>query len=91
MVFLDNFSKNVRRIYMEQGLTQEQAATLCVICKQYFGRILSGKSVPSLAIFMNICIGFGVSPHEMLGHDPAEFEALCIARLQEIAWRPIQK
>ena len=91
MMFLDNFPKNLRRHYVELGLRQDEAAARCKITPQYFRQIMKGEKVPSLTVFINICIGLGVSPHEMLGYHPTEFEALCTARRQEIIWRPIQK
>jgi transcriptional regulator with XRE-family HTH domain len=91
MMFLVNFSKNVRKIYKKQGLTQEQTAIMCNITPQYLRQIMKGEQIPSLAILLDVCIGLGVPPHELLGYDPAEFEKLCIARREEIDWKSIEK
>ena len=91
LTILDNLSPNLRRFCKEEGLTLEEAAARCNISKQYFCRILSGKSVPSLTVFMKICIGFGKTPNEILGFDPVEFQAQCIARRQEMDWKNKKK
>lgn len=91
MTFSDKFAALILQLYKKEGLKQEVVAAKCKITPQYFRRILKGKSVPSMTVFLNICIAYHITPNEALQIDPVEFEELCAKRDQEDDWKPIKK
>lgn len=91
MTFLDRFAAYIRQLFEKGDLRQEVAAAKCKITPQYFRKLLKRKSVPSLTVFLNICIAYHITPNEALQIDPVEFEELCAKRDQEDDWKPIKK
>ncbi len=66
-MFSDNLSVSLLQLCDLYKLSYECAAERCGCSSRYFGRIVRRKSCPSLFVFENICIGFGLTPNQLLG------------------------
>lgn len=55
------FGKHVRKLRLEQGLTQEQLGDKCGLDLTYIGRIERGEQNSSLVVVAAIAKGLGVS------------------------------
>ena len=60
------FGKNVRRVRLDRGLTQEQLAFEAKIDLTYAGRIERGKCNPSLSVMARIARVLSVSLSRLL-------------------------
>jgi transcriptional regulator with XRE-family HTH domain len=60
------FGAVVRRLREEQGLTQEQLAERSGVSATYIGFIERGDNVPTLTVVLDVAVGLGISPSELL-------------------------
>lgn len=65
-MFLDNLSASIRRLCAIKRISYEVAAEKCNISARYFGEIARGKTTPSIATLEKICIGFNLTPNDLL-------------------------
>jgi XRE family transcriptional regulator, regulator of sulfur utilization len=56
------FGKRVRKLRLEQGLTQEQLGEKCGLDLTYIGRIERGEQNSSLVVIGMLAKGLGVAP-----------------------------
>lgn len=66
MVFLKNLASSVKRLCKTYHLTQERAAERCQISSRHLNYILHGKITPSITVLEKICMGFEITPNELL-------------------------
>lgn len=65
-MFLDNLSASVRKVCSARNLGYEAASELCNLSSRYFGSIARGKTAPSILTLEKLCVGFGITPNELL-------------------------
>jgi len=58
--------RNVRRIRLEKGLTQEQFADVSGFSQQYISGLESGKRNPTVVSLYELAQALGVSPVELI-------------------------
>lgn len=58
--------KNVRKLRLERGLTQEQLAVDADLDLTYLGGIERGKRNPSLLVMARLASALGASPKDLL-------------------------
>lgn len=51
----------------KSGLTQKELANKIGVCQQSVAQYLSGRAMPALDTFANICIALELDPAEILG------------------------
>jgi len=59
-------AKNVRRVRMNTGMTQEELAEYVGIYRTYLSRIESGQANPSLSVIIALAIALDTSPGQLL-------------------------
>jgi len=65
-MFLDNLMVNVLRFCDEENLSYEKASELCDLSARYFGSIARGQTAPSITTLEKICLGFHLTPNDLL-------------------------
>ena len=65
-MFLDNLSASVLRFCRSHGLSYEAASELCRLSSRYFGDIARGKTAPTILTLEKICVGFDLTPNDLL-------------------------
>ena len=65
-MFLDNLSANVLHLYDFYHLSYERGAEQCSINSRHFGSIARGKTVPTILTLEKLCIGFDLTPNDLL-------------------------
>jgi transcriptional regulator with XRE-family HTH domain len=58
--------RNVRRIRLEKGLTQEQFAEVSGFSQQYISGLESGKRNPTVVTLHELAQALGVTPIELI-------------------------
>ena len=58
--------RNVRRIRLDKGLTQEQFADVSGFSQQYISGLESGKRNPTVVTLYELAQALGVSPVELI-------------------------
>jgi transcriptional regulator with XRE-family HTH domain len=58
--------RNVRRIRLEKGLTQEQFADVSGFSQQYISGLESGKRNPTVVTLHELAQALGVTPIELI-------------------------
>lgn len=59
------FTKILRKLRKEKGLTQEKLAEKAHINEKYFGRIERGESYPTVPIMIKICEALEIRTYEL--------------------------
>ena len=65
-MFLSNLSVSLLKICDANHLTYETASEQCCVSARYFGDIVRRRVTPSIETLEKICIGFGVTPNDLL-------------------------
>lgn len=65
----ETFGKRINIARKEQGITSEKLSELCNINATYLRQIESGRKIPSLPVFIEICRQLKVSPNYLLMDD----------------------
>lgn len=65
-MFLDNLSTSILRLCDSRKLSYEAASERCEISSRYFGDIARGKTAPTILTLEKLCIGFDLTPNELL-------------------------
>ena len=63
---LSKFSKRLKELRLQRGLSQESLALICDIDRTYIGRIENLKRNPSLEILSKIANGLGIKLSDLL-------------------------
>ena len=66
-MFSANLSGSLLQLCEIYKLSCERAAERCGCSSRYFGRVVRRESCPSLLIFEGMCLGFGLTPNQLLG------------------------
>lgn len=65
-MFLDNLSASVLRLCDTHKLSYEAASERCDLSSRYFGDIARGKTAPTILTLEKLCVGFDLTPNELL-------------------------
>jgi len=65
-MFLDNLSTSVLRLCDTRKLSYEAASERCDLSSRYFGDIARGKTAPTILTLEKLCVGFDLTPNELL-------------------------
>ena len=65
-MFLDNLSTSVLRLCDARKLSYEAASELCDLSSRYFGDIARGKTAPTILTLEKLCVGFDLTPNDLL-------------------------
>ncbi len=65
-MFLDNLSSSVLRLCDALKLSYEAASERCDLSSRYFGDIVRGKTAPTILTLEKLCVGFKLTPNELL-------------------------
>lgn len=66
MITMDTIRKNLITVIKESGLTQNELAKRLNIKQQSVQQYLSGKTMPALDTFANLCKVLDVDPKDIL-------------------------
>lgn len=66
MMFLNNLSNSVLKLCNSRKLSYEAASEQCNISSRYFGDIARGKTAPTILTLEKICVGFDLTPNDLL-------------------------
>ena len=69
-MFLDNLSTSVLQLCDTRRLSYEAASAQCHISPRYFGDIARGKTAPTVLTLEKLCVGFGLTPNDLLIPSP---------------------
>ena len=72
MITLTEIQKRLANEIKNSGLTQTQLANLLGIKQPTIGQYLSGRAMPALDTFANLCVILDVDPADILGTSNAE-------------------
>lgn len=65
-MFLDNLSASVLRLCDIRKLSYEAASERCDLSSRYFGDIARGKTAPTILTLEKLCVGFDLTPNDLL-------------------------
>ena len=65
-MFLDNLSTSVLKLCDANNLSYEAASDRCELSSRYFGDIARGKTAPTILTLEKLCVGFDLTPNELL-------------------------
>lgn len=65
--FTRKLGNRLRQARDEQGLTPEQVAELADIPVEMYNRIERGAMLPGLKLLVDLCMGLGTTPSQVLG------------------------
>jgi len=65
-MFLDNLSTSILKLYNSRKLSYEAASERCELSSRYFGDIARGKTAPTILTLEKLCVGFDLTPNELL-------------------------
>jgi transcriptional regulator with XRE-family HTH domain len=60
------FAKELRRLRLEAGLTQEQVAVKAGVSREYVSMLEAGKNIPTIDVFIRLCRAVGAPPSEIV-------------------------
>lgn len=66
MVTLEQIRENLQRAIRESGKTQSEIARQLNVYQSAVGQYLSGRAMPALDTFANLCIILDVDPADIL-------------------------
>lgn len=61
------FGQAVRAVRTEQGIAQEELASLAEVERSHMGKIERGEHMPTLALILKISSALGISAAELMG------------------------
>lgn len=64
--FIEIFADNLNSILAESGIGQNQLAREIGVDKGTISNYINKRRMPSLKIFLNICVALGCSPDELI-------------------------
>ena len=70
-MFLDNLSTSVLQLCDTRRLSYEAASEQCGLSSRYFADIARGKTAPTVLTLEKLCIGFALTPNDLLVPSPA--------------------
>ncbi len=70
-MFLDNLSASVLQLCDVRKLSYESASEQCHLSSRYFGDIARGKTAPTVLTLEKLCVGFELTPNDLLIPSPA--------------------
>ncbi len=65
-MFLVNLSTSVLKLCDVKHLSYEAASERCGLSSRYFGDIARGKTAPTILTLEKLCVGFDLTPNELL-------------------------
>ncbi len=65
-MFLDNLSTSILKLCDSNKLSYEAASERCELSSRYFGDIARGKTAPTILTLEKLCVGFDLTPNELL-------------------------
>ena len=65
-MFLENLASSVLLLCDNKELTYEEASERCQLSSRYFSDIVRKKTSPTLKTLEKICLGFDVTPNDLL-------------------------
>ena len=65
-MFLDNLSASILKLCNSRKLSYEAASERCELSSRYFGDIARGKTAPMILTLEKLCVGFDLTPNELL-------------------------
>lgn len=65
-MFLDTLSATILRLCYFLHLSYEAASERCDLSSRYFASIARGKTAPTIRTLEKLCIGFNLTPNELL-------------------------
>ena len=65
-MFLDNLSTSILRLCDARNLSYEAASECCDLSSRYFGDIARGKTAPTILTLEKLCVGFELTPNDLL-------------------------
>ncbi len=65
-MFLDSLSSSVLLLCNFRNLSYEMASELCDISPKYFGQIARRQTMPTIKTLEKLCIGFELTPNDLL-------------------------
>ena len=66
MITLDRIRKNLVEAIRQSGLTQNEIAKKLGISQQAIGQYVSGRAMPALDTFANLCVVLDIDPADIL-------------------------
>lgn len=66
MITLEQIRKNLQETIKQSGLTQTELARKLNIRQSTIGQYLSGRAMPALDTFANLCVVLDVDPADIL-------------------------
>lgn len=63
------FAENLRRVLVEEKMTQKELADLLGTTQQTVSRWLKGTNEPDFTTLLEICLHLKISPNEILGYN----------------------
>ena len=69
-MFLDNLSTSVLQLCDARKLSYEAASERCGLSSRYFGDIARGKTAPTVPTLEKLCVGFELTPNDLLIPSP---------------------
>ncbi len=66
LMFLDSLSTSLLQICDAEHLSYEAASERCGLSSRYFGDIARRKSAPTILTLEKLCVGFDLTPDELL-------------------------
>ena len=69
-MFLDNLSASVLRLCDTHKLSYEAASERCGLSSRYLGDIARGKTAPTILTLEKLCVGFDLTPNDLLVPSP---------------------
>lgn len=73
-MFLDNLSASILRLCDSRKLSYEAASERCELSSRYFGDIARGKTAPTVHTLEKLCVGFDLTPNDLLIPTPMQQE-----------------
>ena len=73
-MFLDNLSASILRLCDSRRLSYEAASERCELSSRYFGDIARGKTAPTVHTLEKLCVGFDLTPNDLLIPTPMQQE-----------------
>ena len=65
-MFLDNLSMSILQLCDSHKLSYEEASERCKLSSRYFGAVARGKAAPTILTLEKLCVGFDLTPNELL-------------------------
>ena len=66
MITLDRIRKNLVEAIRQSGLTQNEIAKKLGTSQQAIGQYVSGRAMPALDTFANLCVVLDIDPADIL-------------------------